>query len=289
MFKTLCIIGVGLIGGSIARASRERQLCQEIIGVGRQEAHLQRAVELGVIDRYELDVKRAVEGADAVVICTPVGSFETIFEQLKPVWSEQCLYTDAGSTKQSVIDALSKVFSAIPANFVAAHPIAGSENSGVEASVANLFDGKRTILTAVEQTSSSALRRCHDWWQAMGANVSMMTTQHHDEVFAATSHLPHVLAYSLVELLKNKQDEREIFEYAAGGFKDFTRIASSDPEMWADICVANGPQLTELMDDLAQINQRISALIGAKDKQGLIDVFKSAQGAREYYLSLQQK
>jgi len=289
VFKRLCIIGVGLIGGSIARASRERQLCQEIVGVGRQVAHLQRAVELGVIDRYELDIAKAVKGADAVVICTPVGSFEAIFEQLKPVWSEQCLYTDAGSTKQSVVDALSKVFMDIPANFVAAHPIAGSENSGVEASVANLFDGKRTILTAVEQTAPSALRRCHDWWQAMGANVSMMSVQHHDEVFAATSHLPHILAYSLVELLKNKQDEREIFEYAAGGFKDFTRIASSDPEMWADICVANGPQLTELMDDLAQINQRISALIDAKDKQGLIDVFKSAQGAREYYLSLQQK
>ena len=289
MFKKICIIGVGLIGGSIARASREQGLCQEIVGVGRQVANLQRAVELGVIDSYELDIVKAVDGADAVVLCTPVGTFESIFKKLKPVWSENCLYTDAGSTKQSVVDALALVFNKVPANFVPAHPIAGSENSGVEASKVALFVDKRAIITAHEQTAQWAENSCKAWWQAMGAKVSTMSVQHHDEVFAATSHLPHILAYSLVELLKNKQDEREIFEYAAGGFKDFTRIASSDPEMWSDICLANGSQLVKLMQDLAQINQQIVSLIEAKDKQGLLNIFKSAQGAREYYLSLQEK
>jgi len=289
VFKKICIIGVGLIGGSIARASRQQGLCQEIVGVGRQTQNLQKAVELGVIDRYELDIAKAVNGADAVVLCTPVGTFESIFKQLKPVWSDDCLYTDAGSTKQSVVDALALVFDAVPTNFVPAHPIAGSENSGVEASSAELFVGKRAIITAHEQTATWAKNSCEAWWQGMGAKVSAMSVQHHDEVFAATSHLPHILAYSLVELLKNKQDEREIFEYAAGGFKDFTRIASSDPEMWSDICLANGSQLVKLMQDLAQINQQIVSLIEAKDKQGLLNIFKSAQGAREYYLSLQEK
>lgn len=289
MFNKLCIIGVGLIGGSIAKASRKNQLCKEIVGVGRQQANLQKAVELGVIDRYELSIADAVQGADLVVICSPVGSFEPIFKQLKESWSEDCLYTDVGSTKESVIDALKNIFGEVPANFVPAHPIAGSENNGVEASITDLFVGKRVVLTPVEQTGTAMLNSCQAWWESMGANVSNMAADHHDEVFAATSHLPHVLAYSLVELLKNKQDEREIFEYAAGGFKDFTRIASSDPEMWSDICLANGPQLIKIIKELEELNQQISSLIETKNKQGLLDLFKSAQGARDYFLSLQDK
>lgn len=289
MFKKICIIGVGLIGGSIARAARKNNLCAEIVGVGRSESHLQKAVELSVIDRYELSISTATENADIVVICSPVGAFGSIFEELKTTWSKNCLYTDVGSTKESVIRALESVFGEVPSNYVPAHPIAGSENNGVEASSDSLFLGKRSIITPVEKTDGSLRKSCQAWWEAMGATVSIMTPQHHDEVFAATSHLPHVLAFSLVEVLKNKQDEREIFEYAAGGFKDFTRIASSDPEMWADICLANGPELLNVMKELEQLNQKISSLIDAKDKQGLLDIFKSAQGAREYFLSLQEK
>ena len=289
MFKKVCIIGVGLIGGSMARASRKNNLCDEIVGVGRSEKHLQKAVQLGVIDHYELSIPKATEKADAVVVCSPVGSFESIFGQLKTTWSKNCLYTDVGSTKQSVLQALESVFGKVPANFVPAHPIAGSENNGVEASNDFLFDGKRSILTPIEGTDDRSLQLCREWWEGMGARVSSMTPQHHDEVFAATSHLPHVLAFSLVEVLRNKQDKREIFEYAAGGFKDFTRIASSDPEMWADICLANGPELLHVMKELEQINQKISLLIDGRDKQGLLEIFKSAQGAREYFLSLQTK
>jgi len=289
MFNKICIVGVGLIGGSIARASRKNNLCREIVGVSRNEAHLQQAVKLGVIDSYELSLPEAVKGADLVVVCSPVGSFEAIFNDLKAAWSESCLYTDVGSTKESVINALTAVFGYVPSNFVAAHPIAGSENNGVEASRDDLFSGKRAITTPVDATSESMHKACTAWWEGMGAEVSTMTPEHHDEVFAATSHLPHVLAFSLVELLKNKQDEREIFEYAAGGFKDFTRIASSDAHMWSDICLANGPQLVKVLGELQALNQTISDLIENEDKQGLLDIFKSAQAARAYYLSINNK
>ncbi|ORU92596.1 MAG: prephenate dehydrogenase [Cycloclasticus sp. symbiont of Poecilosclerida sp. N] len=286
MFNKICIIGVGLIGGSIARASRKNKLCKEIIGFGRSEQHLQKAVELGVIDGYELSLPEAAKGADIVVICSPVGSYLSIFQALKPLWSSSCLYTDAGSTKGSVIDALASVFNSVPSNFVPAHPIAGSENNGVEASCDDLFNAKRVILTPLEITCEKATKSCNEWWEGMGAVVATMTPDHHDEVFAATSHLPHVLAFSLVELLKNKQDEQEFFEYAAGGFKDFTRIASSDPEMWSDICLANRQQLLKIMKELQQLNETICELIANKDKQGLLDIFESAQAARGYYLSL---
>jgi len=289
MFKRMCVIGVGLVGCSIARASKKNSLCAEVISVGRNESHLQKAVELGVIDHYELSIPEAVKNADIVVVCSPVGSFEAIFQQLKGTWSKSCLYTDVGSTKESVLRALKTVFGGVPSNYVPAHPIAGSENNGVEASNDSLFEGKRSILTPIVGTEDSFIESCQTWWEAMGSTVSIMTPQHHDEVFAATSHLPHVLAFSLVQVLKNKQDEREIFEYAAGGFKDFTRIASSDPEMWADICLANGSELLNVMKELEQLNKKISSLIDAKDKQGLLDIFKSAQGAREYFLSLQEK
>ncbi|PHS73465.1 MAG: prephenate dehydrogenase [Cycloclasticus sp.] len=285
MFNKMCIIGVGLIGGSIARSSRNNQLCTEIVGVGREQSNLQKAVELGVIDQYELSIEDAAKDADIVVICSPVGSFESIFQALKKNWSDDCLYIDVGSTKQSVIAALKKVFGKVPSNFVPAHPIAGSEKNGVEASTDSLFQDKRVIVTPVEQTNQSSLTTCLAWWKKMGARVSEMSPEHHDEVFAATSHLPHVLAYSLVELLKNKQDEREIFEYAAGGFKDFTRIASSDPSMWADICVANGSQIVTLLQQLEKQNRQISNLIEAGDKQGLLDIFESAQKAREHFLT----
>ncbi len=286
MFNKICIIGVGLIGGSIASSSRKNGLCREIVGVGRSEKNLQLAVKLGVIDRYELSIKQAVKDADVVVLCTPVGSFKKILEELKENWSASCIYTDVGSTKESVLTALEDVFGDIPDNFVAAHPIAGSENNGVAAATDHLFENKRVIITPVKQTNTAKRQQCALWWEGMGASVSEMAVKHHDEVFAATSHLPHVLAYTLVELLKSKQNEQEIFEYAAGGFKDFTRIASSDPEMWADICVANGTQLVKIMKELERVNQKVSSLIEAKDKQGLLKVFESARQAREYFLNL---
>lgn len=286
MFNKICIIGVGLIGGSIARASKKNGLCQHVVGVGRGIENLQKAVELGVIDEYQTDINKAVVGADLVVVCTPVGTFPEVFEVLKNNWSDDCVYTDVGSTKASAVDALQQVFGKVPENFVLAHPIAGSENNGVEASRVDLFDGKRSIITPLPNTSEKSKARCQSWWQAMGAEISEMSVEHHDVVLAATSHLPHVLAFSLVELLKHKEDEHDIFKYAAGGFKDFTRIASSNPEMWADICLANGAQISSLISDYQRLNDNIVTMIANQDKQGLLDVFSSAQQAREHYLTL---
>ena len=290
MFNKMCIIGVGLIGGSIARASRKKGLCSQIVGVGRDTKNLERAVELGVINSYSTDITSAVIGADIVVVCTPVGSFERIFSALKQVWSSDCLYTDVGSTKESVVKSLEAVFGVVPDNFVLAHPIAGSENNGVEASIDTLFDGKRTIITPLDkQTNSTFKESCSTWWQGMGASVTEMTVQHHDEVLAATSHLPHVIAFALVELLKNKEDEKEIFKFAAGGFKDFTRIASSNPEMWADICMANSKQIVKLLNEYQKLNEHISSLIESSNKDGLCELFASAQAAREKFLTLQSR
>ncbi|PCI16663.1 MAG: prephenate dehydrogenase [Piscirickettsiaceae bacterium] len=289
MFNKMCIIGVGLIGGSIARASRKNKLCKSIVGVGRHLENLEKAVELGVIDSYTTDIERAVIGADLVVVCTPVGSFTDVFTSLKLNWSEDCLYTDVGSTKGSVVNALQQVFAELPANFVLAHPIAGSENNGVEASIDSLFSAKRTIITPIGSvTNDSAIQQCKKWWEGMGASVTEMTVEHHDEVLAATSHLPHVIAFALVELLRNKEDKKDILKYAAGGFKDFTRIASSDPDMWADICMANANQIVGLLDEFQKLNQGISSLIESGDRQGLRDVFKSAQTTRNNYLKLQE-
>ena len=284
----MCIIGVGLIGGSVARASRKNGLCKEIVGVGRGVDNLQKAVDLGVIDSYSNDIASSALNADIVVVCTPVGTFENIFAALKLNWSSSCLYTDVGSTKESVVEALSNVFDVVPENFVLAHPIAGSENNGVEASIDSLFEGKRTIISPLDGvTNTKALETCKQWWETMGASVTEMSVEHHDEVLAATSHLPHVIAFALVELLRNKEDDKEILKYAAGGFKDFTRIASSNPEMWADICISNSSQIVSLLADYQNINAKISSLIKSGNKEGLYEIFKSAQSTRDDYLKLQ--
>ncbi|MDP3905073.1 MAG: prephenate dehydrogenase/arogenate dehydrogenase family protein, partial [Methylococcaceae bacterium] len=252
MFDRLCIIGVGLIGGSIARAARLKGLSQTIVGFGRPEdlANLQTAKQLGVIDEYYLDLSEAVKNVDCVVIATPVASIKAIFTLLQPLWSAQTIYTDVGSTKGSVLVAAEQVFGEIPPNLVPAHPIAGAEQSGVEASLDDLFVGKRLIITPTDNTSPQALQVIKTLWEKLGSLVSVMDAKHHDGVLAATSHLPHLLAFALVDMLGRKDEQNEIFKYAAGGFRDFTRIASSDPTMWLDICLANRDELIPLIEEL---------------------------------------
>lgn len=286
MFERMCIVGVGLIGGSVARAARSRGLCQTIVGVGRSQASLQRALDLCVIDVAEQDVVKGVQGADLVVICTPVGAFETLFRQLKPVWSQDALYTDVGSTKSSVTAAVEAVFGAVPENFVPAHPIAGSESNGVEASMVDLFVGRRVILTPDAGTAPNALQRCEQFWSQLGAEVSSMSVDHHDAVLAATSHLPHVLAFALVELVRSKDDEREIFKYAAGGFRDFTRIASSDPTMWADICMANADKISGLLEEYKHSIDQLGVCITERNHDKLMAFFEDANAARQQYLDV---
>jgi len=286
MFNKLCIIGVGLIGGSIARAARQQGLADNVVGYGRpqDEANLAAARQLDVIDDYSLDIGQAVKGADCTVIATPVGSIQAVFTVLKPYWSDQAVYTDVGSTKGSVIAAAERVFGSVPSNFVPAHPIAGAERSGVSAAVGDLFLDRRLIITPLSGTSAEALDKVEAFWQQMGAVISIMDVDHHDTVLAATSHLPHLLAFALVDLLGRKDEQVEIFKYAAGGFKDFTRIASSDPTMWLDICLANKHKIMPLIEQLKEELDTMELALKTDNGRQLFETFTYARQARQRFL-----
>jgi cyclohexadieny/prephenate dehydrogenase / 3-phosphoshikimate 1-carboxyvinyltransferase len=286
MFNRLCIIGVGLIGGSVARAVRQHGLSRTIVGYGRQQDlyNLETAKKLGVINDFSLDIEQALSGADCVLIATPVGAIESIFTALKPFWSEKTVYTDVGSTKGSVVAAAQRVFGQVPDNLVPAHPIAGAEQSGVEAAVDDLFLEKRLIITPLSNTRSEALQKIQCLWERMGSMVAFMDVDHHDAVLAATSHLPHILAFSLVDMLGRKDEQSEIFKYAAGGFRDFTRIASSDPIMWLDICSANKKQIIPLLQQSKEQLDKIQHLLETNDSQQLFEIFSYARNARQRFL-----
>jgi len=285
MIERLCVIGVGLIGGSIAQAARENGLCRSIIGVDSNRQNLLQAKALKVIDRATADIEEGASGADFIVVATPVGAVESVFRALRPCWSEDTVYTDVGSTKRSVVAAVRTVFGFVPDNFVPAHPIAGAECSGVEASRSDLYRGKRVIVTPLAQTDRTALAKVTAFWRGLGAEMSTMEAAHHDEVLAATSHLPHVLAYALVEMLGKKDEQREIFQFAAGGFGDFTRIASSDPRMWMDICMANRDEIVPLIKQLTLELEAIAERIDNDATDALLETFRCANSARQRFLN----
>ena len=287
MFDKLCIIGVGLMGGSVARAARLKGLSKIIMGYGRLQdlQNLETAKHLGVIDDYSLDIEVAVQDADCVVIATPVESIESILSLLQPIWSDQTIYTDVGSTKGSVVAAAQRVFGVIPNNFVLAHPIAGAEQSGVEAAVDDLFVNKRLIISPLSHTRIDALKKIESFWEQCGSDVSMMEVHRHDAILAATSHLPHVLAFTLVDMLGHQDEQSEIFNYAAGGFRDFTRIASSDPTMWRDICLANKNEIIPLLEQTKSQLDKIQCLLENNDGQQLFEIFAYANTARQRFLN----
>lgn len=286
MFKRLCIIGVGLIGGSIARAARQQGLCDEIVAFGgvAQLPHLQAAQALGVIDHFYTDPAAALEQADCVIIATPVGAVQSVFQQIAPFWNPHTVYSDACSTKASVVAAAEAVFGRVPSNFVAAHPIAGAERSGVAAANAELFNHRRLIITPLADTDNNALERITQFWIAIGSSVSLMSVEHHDTVLAATSHLPHILAFALVGLLGHKDEQKEIFKYAAGGFKDFSRIASSDPTMWLDICLANQQEIIPLLQQFRAELAKVEQMLADNQAQPLFETFTYARNARQRFL-----
>jgi prephenate dehydrogenase len=284
VIERLCIIGTGLIGGSLARALRAADYCREVVGCSRNPEHLQQAVELGVIDRFETDPARAVEGADMVLVAVPLGAMEPVFRMLRGHLPAGAAITDVGSAKASVIEAARRGFGELPAAFVPGHPIAGTEQSGVAASFPELFRDRRVILTPVEQTSAEATARVRAMWEAAGAVVDEMDPAHHDTVLAATSHLPHVLAFALVDSLTRLGESDEIFRYAAGGFRDFTRIASSDPVMWRDICLANGDAILQMIDRFSGDLQQLADAVRQHDGETLQTVFASAKQTRDRYV-----
>ncbi len=285
MIERLCVIGVGLIGGSIAQAAREKGLCRSIIGVDSNRHNLQQAKALKVIDQGVSDVEEGARIADFTVVATPVGAVEAVFNALRPCWSDDAVYTDVCSTKRNVLEAARAAFGFVPDNFVPAHPIAGAECSGVGASRSHLYRGKRVIVTPLSQTDRTVLAKVTAFWRGLGAEVSTMEAAHHDEVLAATSHLPHVVAYALVDMLGKKDEKREIFQFAAGGFGDFTRIASSDPRMWLDICMANRDEIVPLIKQLSVELEAIADMIDNDAADELLETFRCANSARQRFLN----
>ncbi|MEH6466910.1 MAG: bifunctional prephenate dehydrogenase/3-phosphoshikimate 1-carboxyvinyltransferase [Porticoccus sp.] len=282
----LVVIGLGLIGSSLAKAARDRGLCQEVIGCSRSPETLVKAMKAGVVDRVVDSIEAVADelgDGDLVVIGVPTLTVPAIVRQLQPILSQSVTITDVASVKGSVVAALKEVYGDIPAQFVPGHPIAGSEKSGVDAVNPELFDDHRVILTPLPETGDDHLQRVTGLWSGAGAVVSEMSVSEHDEVLAATSHLPHMLAYALVDTLSNMRENREIFRYAAGGFRDFTRIAASDPVMWHDIVMANSQAVLSVLNDLTEHVDRIKHAITRGDGDYLLGVFTRAREARNHF------
>ena len=279
--ERLAIVGVGLIGGSIGRALRDGSAATEIIGYGRNPVNLSRAVELGLVDDWSTVLSDAVAGAEVVIVATPVGAMPGLFSRLVDLVSPTCIVTDAGSVKKKVVDAARASFGRSVARFVPGHPIAGLEQSGVEAATGDLFRGHKVILTPTPDTDPKAVAQIDSLWRATGAQLMDMSPERHDRLLALTSHLPHMLAYALVNLLADQeQDEGECFDLAAGGFYDISRIASSDPVMWRDICLHNADEVLARIDEYQDMMARLAALVKVKDADGLEQMFRKARGAR---------
>ncbi len=281
----LVVIGVGLIGGSVAAALRQAGLVGHVTGVGRSASNMQRARELGVIDEIATDIAVAVKGADTVILAVPVQQNDRVLASLAQPLQAGTLVTDAGSTKQDFVAAARKLVPAHLASVVPGHPIAGAEHTGVDAASPNLFQGKNVVLTPLAENQAQAIDRAEALWRACGARITRMSAEHHDRVFSAVSHLPHMLSYALVHMIANRADASELFDFAASGFRDFTRIAGSSPEMWRDIAAANREALVA---DLEAYQKEIAALterLRAGDSAALQRIFEISRRARGDWLA----
>ncbi|MGV8844083.1 MAG: bifunctional prephenate dehydrogenase/3-phosphoshikimate 1-carboxyvinyltransferase [Pseudomonas sp.] len=283
MIGRLVVVGLGLIGGSFAKGLRERGLCREVVGVDLDPESRRLAVELGVVDRCEEQLAAACQGAAVIMLAVPILAMEKLLLALAELDLGEAVLTDVGSAKGSVVNAAGLAFNGLPARFVPGHPIAGSEESGIEAADANLFRRHKVILTPLAQTDGAALALVDRLWRELGADVEHMQVEHHDEVLAATSHLPHLLAFGLVDSLAKRSENLEIFRYAAGGFRDFTRIAGSDPVMWHDIFLANRDAVLRTLDAFRADLDALRGAIDAGDGHQLMGVFTRARVAREHF------
>ena len=279
--ERLAIIGVGLIGGSRARALRAQGSVGEIVGYGRTLENLSEAVRLGVIDGAENSASAAVRGSDMVVVAVPIGSMGQVLEEIRDALSPTAVVTDVGSVKAPVVTDARAALGTRFRDFVPGHPIAGTERSGVTASFAELFARRRVILTPNPDTDLAAVAQVRAMWTAAGADVKTMTAAEHDHVLAASSHLPHALAYALVDMFVRLDEHRAIFDCAGGGFRDFTRIAASDPTMWRDIFLANRVELLALLGQYQDDLRGLAEAIERGDSQWLWDTCARAQRARE--------
>ena len=284
MNKQITIVGIGLIGGSLAKALRKSGFAGTIVGTDNNEAALKTAVELGVIDRYSIDPVEAVSGADIVVLSVPVRQTGAVLDQLLPGLSVDSVITDVGSSKAHVVLAAQQALGQRIDCFVPGHPIAGREKSGVAAAETELFRDHRVILTPLESTRQDAVDLVTQMWNSVGAQTSCLNVQQHDLVLAATSHLPHVLAYATVDTLAGTEYVEEIFEFAAGGFRDFSRIASSDPVMWRDVCLTNKSAILDVLNRFENQLGEIRTAIEADDSDKLTDTFANSKKIRDNFL-----
>jgi prephenate dehydrogenase len=287
---TVAILGLGLIGGSLARALRRSSFSRHFIGYGHRERSLRKGLELGVIDEFTLDLDAVLERADILVLCAPtLVAAEMLGDILRRLDGriESPVITDVASVKGNLMAAAKAAAGgSMPPNVVLGHPIAGSERSGVDASTADLFVNHRVILTPAEGNDPEAVALIRAMWNSTGAEVVEMAVADHDAVLAATSHLPHLLAYALVDALACSDASEEIFRFAAGGFRDFTRIASSDPAMWRDIAIANRQALLQSMDDFSDHLARLREAVEAGDGERLFETFTRAKGARDQFAAI---
>ena len=276
----LVICGVGLIGGSFALALRQAGLVERVVGIGRRPEPLAAARELGIIDEAATGWAEALAGAELVLLAMPVGQMDAVAAAIAPHLEAGTIVTDAGSTKRDVIEAIYRHFGPHLATVVPAHPIAGAEKSGPSAARADLYRQRKVVVTPLPENNPAAVARVRELWEACGAVLREMSPQDHDRVFAAVSHLPHLLAFGLVHDLAGRANAEQLFSYAASGFRDFTRVAGSHPEMWRDICVANRVALLEELDAYLGELARLRMMLVEGDGDGLEAVFERARRAR---------
>jgi len=285
MINKLTLIGVGLIGGSFALALREAGLVREIVGVGRSAENLSAALGMYVIDVSVTDPAQAVQGADLVLLAVPVGQMGESMAAIAPHLGAHTVVTDVGSTKQEVVSLARQHLGAHLSRFVPGHPIAGAEKSGVKAARGELFRERNVVLTPLSETNADAVELVTRLWQGCGAEVSQMDAADHDAVFAAVSHLPHVLAFALVDYIASQANAEQLFGFAASGFRDFTRIAGSSPEMWRDICLANRDTMLSQLSGFERELAQIKALLEQGDGAALVQLFLRARDARQKHLA----
>ena len=289
-FEKVCIVGLGLIGGSIGLAIKRSNISNQITGYARSNSTLERAIELGLVDSVKDNLKDAVNNSDLVILATPLSTFRELVEEMSPFLKKGCIITDTGSAKLTVIEDLKDI---LPngVEFVPGHPIAGTEESGPDAGFAELFDNRWCILTPTEDNSSNAVDLVKDFWESIGSKVEIMDPMHHDKVLAITSHIPHLIAFNIVGTANNLANvtEKEVVKYSAGGFRDFTRIAASDPKMWSDIFTYNSDAVLEMLDLFSNDFAKLKAAVIKKDSDLLFSNFEKTREVRKNIIDAGQE
>ena len=284
----LLIVGVGLIGGSLALSLKQHGVVGKITGVGRSQTNLEAALELGVVDEIQQDLRQAAAGADMICLAVPVNTMASKLEEIKDVFPDHCVITDVGSVKGGVSQDAVSILGSRANRFVPGHPIAGKEKSGVQSAFPELFENHKVVITPLHNSDSDAVDRVRDMWTGTGADVVEMDIEVHDRVLSITSHLPHVLAYTTVQQMANSSDKERCYEMAAGGFYDFTRIASGDPEMWRDICLMNKQELLKQLYQYQSDLSEVITMIEKEDGEAIESLFSSSQKARSILVERRQ-